>query len=149
MWGFIFPNSSVWARSSTTCLNTPNYFPLHCRIACTLLTHHVLVSTPFNMFVAFPALTIVIERPLFCLAANFIIVNSLVVLRWTKWTPQSDPIHNKLDSHEDLAWRRLSWLLNSKRLAKSFQHPVSRSHDPLPNQGALYDITSLFFYQGG
>ena len=71
MWGFIFPNSSVWARSSTTCLNTPNYFPLHCRIACTLLTHHVLASTPFNMFVAFPALTIVIERPLFCLAANF------------------------------------------------------------------------------
>jgi hypothetical protein len=63
------------------------------------------------MLVAFLALTLVIENSLFRLAADFTVDNSLVVLRWTKCTPQSDPIVNKLDPHEDLAWRQLSWLL--------------------------------------
>ena len=87
----------------------------HCaaiQLAPYLPTHHELASTPFNMLVTFPALITIIEHPLFCLATDFIIHNSLVMFRWTKCTPQLNPIDNKFDPHEDLAWRQLSWLLN-------------------------------------
>jgi hypothetical protein len=108
----LLPNSSVRARRSTACLSTPNYFSLCRNIACILPTHHEPASTPFNMLVAFPTLTIVVERPLFHLAMGFIFHISLVVFRWTKCTPQSYPTYKKFDPHEDLAWRQLSWSLN-------------------------------------
>jgi hypothetical protein len=115
MWGllvFLLIDSSVHARRPTTCLSISNCFPLCRRIAYTLPTHHELASTPFNMLVAFIALTTLFDRPIFCLPADFKVDGSLVMLHWPKCTPQSYPIHNKLDPHEDLAWRQLSWLLN-------------------------------------
>ena len=86
---FLLPDSSVWARRSTAYLSTPNCFSLRRRIACTLPFHHELASTPFNVLVAFPPLTTIVERPIFHLAMDFTIDNSLVVLRWTKCTPRS------------------------------------------------------------
>jgi hypothetical protein len=71
------------------------------------------------MLVAFPALTSVIENPLFCLATDFTVDNSLVVLRWTKCTPQSDPIVNKLDPHEDLAWRNFIMVVEMNTMLNS------------------------------
>ena len=116
MWGlvaFLLLDSFIWERRSIACLSIPNRFSSHRRIACTLPTHHELTPTPINMLAAFPALTTIVERPFFfCLATDFTLENNLVVLCWTKCTSQSDPIHNKLGSHEDLAWRQLSWLLN-------------------------------------
>ena len=103
--GFLLPDSSVRARRSTACLSTPNCFLLRHRIAYTLSTHHELKSTMFNILVAFPTLTAVIERSLFRHAMDFIVDNSLVVLHWTKCTPQSNPTYYKRDPHEDLAWR--------------------------------------------
>ena len=115
MWGllgFLLLVSFVRARRSTACLSTPNCFHLHCRIAYTLPTHHEQASTLFNMLRAFPTLTTIIKRLHFRLVADFTVDNSLVMLRWTKCTPQSDPINNKLDPREDLAWRPLSCLFN-------------------------------------
>ena len=105
--GFFLRVSSVWARRSTTCLSTPSCFPLCHPIACTLPTYHELA---LNMLVAFPTLTTVVERPFFLLVADFKVGNSLIVLPWTRCTPQSNLIDNKLDPHEDLdlAWRQLN-----------------------------------------
>jgi len=71
------------------------------------------------MLVAFPALTSIIESPLFRLATDFIVDNSLVVLRWTKCTPQSDPIVNKLDPHEDPAWRNFIMVVEMNTMFNS------------------------------
>ena len=110
--GFLLHDSSVRARRSTACLSTPNCFPLCRRIACTLPIYHELESTMFNMLVAFLDIRAVIEHSLFHLAAGFTLDNNVVVFRWTKCTPQSDPIGIKLDPHKDLVLRQLSSLLN-------------------------------------